>query len=163
MGILEFLELLQIQYEKFSKERSRLIIKWQLWEPSFKIIGMGRDARVSADSYDVFYFYTHAKSFWGISNSVDYRILYEVYKVAIDRDGRYMPPYATLGARLGAHQNTIAKYVNLLDQAGIINKQAVYESANRKRIKALPMFHNEFKYNLLKEIPEDIDWYNHTF
>lgn len=163
MGILEFLELLQIQYEKFSKERSRLINKWKSWEPSFKITGTGKDAKVSADSFDVFYFYNHARLSWGIADSVDFRLLYEVYKVVLDRDGRYMPPYATLGSHLGVHQNTIAKYVNILEAAGIIKKQAIYEAANRKRIKALPMFHNEFRYNLLKPIPEEIDWYNHTF
>ncbi len=164
MGILEFLELFGISYEKFSKEKSRLITKWRILEPSLEITGQGREAMVYAKSYDVFFFQRHAKTSWNIVSNIDYKLLYEVYKTVIDYDGEYLPPYIVLGKTFGAHQNTIAKYVNLLDEYGIVKKQVVFESANRKRVKALPMFHEPFKPSLLKELQEqEIDWHNHVF
>lgn len=164
VGILEFLELFGISYEKFSKEKARLISKWRLLEPSLEVTGQGRESNVYAKSYDVFFFQSHAKTSWNIVSNIDYKLLYEIYKTIIDYDGEYLPPYIILGKSFGVHQNTIAKYVNLLDQHGIIKKQVVFESANRKRVKALPMFHDVFKASLLKELQEqEIDWQNHIF
>lgn len=162
MGILEFLELFEMTYEKFSKDKSKLMAKWLRWEPSLQIIGSGKTATVFAESFDVFFFQKHARDAWNLAGAFDYRLLHDVYKVAIESNGRYIKPYGYLSAQLNAHQNTIARYINILDEARVIKKQLVFESANRKRIKILPVFHDEFKGSLLKELPQ-IDWYNHQF
>ena len=164
MGLLEFLELFGLTYERFSKEKSRLISKWREWEPSFQINGTGKDARVFAESLDVFFFQKHAKEVWGIESHIDFKLLHQLYNIVLEFDGEFLPPYATLGSAFRVHQNTIAKYINLLDSIGVIKKQVIFQAANRKRIKALPMFHETFKANLLRDAQEqDIDWHNHVF
>lgn len=164
MGLLEFLELFGLTYERFSKEKSRLISKWKEWESSFQIIGTGKESRVFASSFDVFFFQKHAREVWKINLHIDYKLLYQIYNIVLDYEGEFLPPYATLGSVFGVHQNTIAKYVTLLDTIGIIKKQTVFQSANRKRIKVLPMFHETFKVSLLRESKEqEIDWHNHVF
>lgn len=160
LSILEFLELFGMSYEKFSKDKAKLVAKWTSWEPSFKVTGVGRDAVVSAQSFEVFYFQEHARIYWLISGIIDYRLLYELYKIIIETDGRNLRAYGSIAAELGVHPNTIARYVNLLDSAGIISKQVRYEAQNRRRVKALPMFHDEFKESLLEPAT---DWYNHQF
>lgn len=162
MSILEFLELFEMTYEKFSKDKAKLLSKWAKWEPTLEITGTGKTATVFAESFDVFFFQKHARASWNIIGVIDYRLLHDVYKIVTESNGRYLKPYGYLSAQLNAHQNTIARYVNMLDEAGIIKKQLVFESARRKRIKILPMFHDEFKGSLLPEIPQ-IDWYNHQF
>lgn len=163
MGIIEFLELFEMTYEKFSKDKSKLMSKWLKWEPSLTVTGTGKTATVKAESFDVFFFQRHARTHWKVSGAIDYRLLHDLYKIVIEHNGRYLKPYVLLSMQLEAHPNTIARYINLLDQVGIIKKQLVFESANRKRIKILPMFHEEFKGSLLKELPPEIDWYNHQF
>lgn len=163
MPLLEFLELIEVSYEKFSKDKAKLLKRWTTIEPSLKIEGVGKDATISAKSFDVFYFKKHAREKWGIDGGIDYRILYEIYKIILDTDGKYLMPYWIIGNSLGVHPNTIGKYINILNDANIIRKQVIFEVANRKRIKALPTFHEEFKASLLNELPPEIDWFNHRF
>lgn len=163
MPILEFLELIGISYEKFSKDKSKLLKRWVALEPSLRVEGLGKDSVISAKTFDVFYFRKHAKDKWNIEGNIDYSLLYEIYKIVLDTDGKYLMPYWIIGNRLGAHPNTIGKYINILDEANIIRKQVIFEVANRKRIKALPTFHEEFKASLLNELPPEIDWFNHRF
>lgn len=163
MGILEFLELFEMTYEKFSKDKSKLMAKWRRWEPTLGMNGAGKTATVFAESFDVFFFQKHARTSWNISGAIDYRLLHSLYRIAIESNGRYIKPYIYLSQQLGAHQNTIARYINMLDSAGVARKQLIFESANRKRIKILPMFHEEFKGSLLKQLPLEIDWQNHQF
>jgi hypothetical protein len=163
LNIVEFLEIVGISYEKFSKDKSKWLNKWQLWEPSFYIYGTGRTASVSAKSFEVFYFRQHAIDSWKITGMIDYSLLFKLYNIVIDRDGAYLRSYKVLSSQLGVHSNTISKYINLLDTAGIISKQVRYEGPNLRRVKALPMFHEEFKESLLEGLPPETDWYDHQF
>lgn len=141
LTILDFLDLIEMSYKTFSKDRKKYIQKWQRYTQHFAIKGRGTSAVVTLSSLDIFLFEGHARREWGFGDKVDYVVLYILYEIVIERDGYFLPSYSNLARQLGVHRNTIGKYFNLLEEKGIIQKQVEYEDKRWRRVKALPQFH----------------------